>query len=74
MKTYKMAELLKKDQKALNEDLTKLKGELNKAKLKAISRKNSDDSSSANKLRKQIARIHTALNQPKPISKEKVKE
>ena len=74
MKVYKMAELLKKDQKALREDLAKLKTELNQTKLKAISRKNSDDTSTSNKLRKQIARIHTALNQPEPISKEKVKE
>lgn len=73
MKTYKMAELLKKDQKALSEDLAKLKSELNQTKLKAISRKNSDDTSGANKLRKQIARIHTALNQPESISKEKAK-
>ncbi len=73
MKTYKMADLLKKDHKTLNEDLAKLTAELNQTRVRALSRKSSDDSSSAGKIRKQIARIRTALNQPEPSKKEQVK-
>jgi ribosomal protein L29 len=73
MKVYKMADLLKKDQKTLNEDLAKLKIELNEARVKATMRKASDDTSSQRKIRKQIARIQTALNAPvqaKEVKKE----
>lgn len=69
MKTYKMADLLKKDHKTLNEDLAKLKTELNQIKVKGLSKKSSDDTSSAGKVRKQIARIQTALNQPEQVKK-----
>jgi ribosomal protein L29 len=69
MKTYKMADLLKKDQKTLNEDLAKLKTELNQIRVKGLSKKSSDDTSGAGKVRKQIARIQTALNQPEPVKK-----
>jgi ribosomal protein L29 len=71
MKAYKMADLLKKDQKTLNEDLTKLKAELNEVRVKATMRKASDDTSYQRKIRKQIARIQTALNAPaKEVKKE----
>lgn len=62
MKAYKMADLAKKDTKALQEDMAKLVSELSEVKVKATMRKMSDDSSQAKKIRKQIARIKTALN------------
>lgn len=71
MKTFKMADLLKKDHKALNEELDKLKAQLLQVKTKAISRKSSDDSSEAGRLKKQIARLNTALNQPEQVKEVK---
>jgi ribosomal protein L29 len=71
MKVYKMADLLKKDQKTLSEDLAKLKAELNEVKVKATMRKASDDTSTQKKIKKQIARIQTALNSPAPIKEVK---
>ncbi len=68
-----MADLLKKDQKTLNEDLTKLRTELNQIKVKAISKKRSEDTSQAGKVRKQIARIQTALNYKNPTPTKEVK-
>lgn len=62
MKAYKMTDLLKKDTKTLNEDMAKLISQLNDVKIKGTTRKMSDDSSEAKKIRKQIARIQTALN------------
>lgn len=62
MKAYKMADLAKKDTKTLGEDMAKLVSQLNEVKVKATMRKMSDDSSEAKKIRKQIARIQTALN------------
>lgn len=63
MKAYKIQDLLKKDLKSLNEDLTKLKAELIEVRISHGLRKNSDDTSQQLKLRKQIARILTALQQ-----------
>lgn len=63
MKAYKIQDLLKKDLKSLNEDLTKLKAELIEVKISHNLRKSSDDTSQQVKLRKQIARILTALKQ-----------
>lgn len=77
MKAYKMTDLLKKDAKTLNEDMTKLSSQLNDLKIKATARKMSDDSSEAKKIKKNIARIQTALNQPKEVRQvksEKVEE
>ena len=76
MKAYKMADLAKKDAKALNEDMAKLTSELNEVRVKATMRKISDDSSQAKKIKKQIARIQTALNaqveeKPKAVSAKK---
>ncbi len=76
MKVYKMADLAKKDAKALNEDMAKLTSELNEVRVKATMRKISDDSSQAKKIKKQIARIQTALNaqveeKPKAVSAKK---
>lgn len=62
MKAYKMADLAKKDTKTLQEDMAKLTAELNEVRVKATMRKMSDDSSQAKKIKKQIARIKTALN------------
>lgn len=62
MKAYKMADLAKKDTKTLQEDMAKLTAELNEVRVKATMRKMSDDSSQAKKIKKQIARIQTALN------------
>lgn len=62
MKAYKMADLAKKDEKTLQEDMAKLVTELNEVRVKATMRKMSDDSSQAKKIKKQIARIQTALN------------
>ncbi len=64
MKILKMQDLLKKSQSTLQEDLQKLQTELNEIKVKTISRKNGDDTHTGTKIRKQIARIHTALNHP----------
>lgn len=58
-----MADLLKKDQKNLMADLSKLKSELVDIKTKARLRKASDDSSDSSKIKKQIARVNTALSQ-----------
>lgn len=70
-----MTDLLKKDHQALNEEITKLQAELNQIKVKSLSRKNSDDTSKAAKLRKQIARVQTAINYPQPVKKiEKAKK
>jgi ribosomal protein L29 len=74
MKTYKMADLLKKDVKALNEDMAKLKADLSQLKVKAGFRKNNEDTSGASKIKKQIARIQTALNHPQAEVKEVKKE
>ncbi len=71
MKTYKMIDLLKKDAKTLNEDLAKLQSQLNDSRIKATTRKMSDDSSEAKKIRKQIARIQTALNTPNQVKEVK---
>lgn len=70
MKAYKMADLAKKDTKTLQEDMAKLSAELNEVKVKATMRKMSDDSSQAKKIKKQIARIQTALNASEPVKKE----
>jgi ribosomal protein L29 len=64
MKILRMQDLLKKSQSALQEDLQKLQAELTEIKVKTISRKNGDDTHTGTKIRKQIARIHTALNHP----------
>jgi ribosomal protein L29 len=63
MKAYKIEDLLKKDGAALRQDLLKLKDELLELKISHGSRKNSDDTSQILKLRRQIARILTALSQ-----------
>lgn len=62
MKAYKMADLAKKDNNTLQEDMAKLTSELNEVRVKATMRKMSDDTSEAKKIKKQIARIQTALN------------
>lgn len=71
MKKYKMTDLIKKDTKALSEDLAKLQSQLNDVKVKATTRKISDDSSEAKKIRKNIARIQTTLNAPKEVKETK---
>ncbi|HRV76179.1 MAG: 50S ribosomal protein L29 [Candidatus Nomurabacteria bacterium] len=67
MKAYKMTDLLKKDAKTLNEDMAKLNSQLTDLKIKATTRKMSDDSSEAKKVKKNIARIQTAFNAPKEV-------
>ena len=74
MKKYKMTDLLKKDEKSLSEDMAKLSSQLTDIKIKATTRKMSDDSSEAKKIKKQIARTQTALNSQKTQSSKKVEE
>jgi len=70
MKAYKMTDLLKKDTKTLNKDLENLSSQLSDVKTKATTRKISDDSSEAKKIRKNIARVQTALNNPRKVKGE----
>ena len=63
MKKVKVQDLLKKTQKDLHQDLEKLQLELNKLRVEATMRKPSEDNSSAQKVKKQIARTQTAINQ-----------
>ena len=63
MKTYKMADLLKKDQKALNEELTKLSKELQASLQKVRTSRSGEDVHLNAKLKKQIARVKTAIKQ-----------
>ncbi|MBP7768995.1 50S ribosomal protein L29 [Candidatus Saccharibacteria bacterium] len=73
MKKVKVQDLLKKTQKDLHQDLEKLQLELNKLRVEATMRKPSEDNSSAQKVKKQIARTQTAINQivkQSPVNKE----
>ncbi len=63
MKAYRIQDLIKKDAESLTQDLAKLKAELVELKISHGLRKNSDDTSKQLKLRRQIARILTAINQ-----------
>ena len=73
MKKVKVQDLLKKTQKDIHQDLEKLQLELNKLRVEATMRKPSEDNSSAQKDKKQIARTQTAINQivkQSPVNKE----
>lgn len=63
MKTYKMADLLKKDQKALNEELTKLSQGLQTSLQKVRTNRSGEDVHSNAKFKKQTARVKTAIRQ-----------